>query len=959
MRGYQGEGGKKQRRTKKPRTQQGIALIAEVERGSQDFASTLQPQTAPPPEQNTLTTNDLQQEHEYHPIENNNHETEALPIDHRVRELQAYLESEDYRLKKILEEKHWEEVYEQMFSKFYECAAQTSNWGDITKWNHDWKPGCACRKTRTRPVVLVDILTRTQDQVSFCECQPDQVRLIQMGYIGGTPKFPGTAFSIRLLRLHHFLWKRTAVTMSPFSKSIDEFLDACNPLILVSNESGGSEPSYQTREWRRTMSSAVDAFREMLRREQLITELMMNMKPLDKLAAICPKCFGPYVGGKREDEAHHHVCMDANFQQRRHLKASVELPLCIKTPSLFVEPEEVSNMAQEMIGETQSGSDNNVADRCTQQHTAADDVRNGKTWKACDETGLFGMACRHDQILQLINIVQSGEKAHFPMTMIKKLIEHTKEGEGYNKKLAFLYDIGCNIEKGIIRRNQFPEHLESNLLSFGTSVFHAYVHQWSCQLRYNPRLNDGWGMSDGEGMERIWSFLSPLIRPLRYATKNHRLVALNIRSSHHNEMGRIYAVKLLFQRGKHIEEEKKKSNEILLALSQEFGHTLDYLKGQWIRQKEVQLSVMENETEKETLKRIEELVELEDKLRETNREVEEIRQTRRRNRTLAQRRLLDQFPETRNFLEGEINALIVELGSDNFRNLPGASDSESKALMKLRVSKSNLYEAKVGVIEMQKKWDRGGSGTRVQDRYKKQMNTKIKLLKKKWFAYDNRAQNYNSEFEPRVPLDTPTLEEVKSFMVGDSFWNMGPLSHPDEPWAVDLNVQRGIEAYLSLTHCEDELHLIAREARQAVKWGICQAEELDQLYFSLYNEPQAMDVLTAMQLRLKNIAVDHGFSKMVLQSIFCNLAKSRCRLWMSWNLNCVHLLSWSKRYVELNPDPDEDLLDQWRLHIAKTKGMWARLVAGEPIIMEVEDQADHEEEEILDQEAIHYAEDNP
>ncbi|KAI7949833.1 hypothetical protein MJO28_008654 [Puccinia striiformis f. sp. tritici] len=197
---------------------------------------------------------------------------------------------------------------------------------------------------------------RTQDHVSFCECQPDQVQLIQMGYIGGTPKFPGTVLSIWPLRLHHILWKRTALTMSPFSKSIGEFLDACNPLILVSNKSGGSEPSYQTCEWRRTMSSAVDAFREMLRREQLITEIMMSMNLLDKLAAICPKCFGPYVAGKQEDKAHYHVCMDANFQQ-----PSVELPLCIKTPSLFVGPEEVSNMAQEMIGETQAGSDNDVA----------------------------------------------------------------------------------------------------------------------------------------------------------------------------------------------------------------------------------------------------------------------------------------------------------------------------------------------------------------------------------------------------------------------------------------------------------------------------------------------------------------------------------------------------------------------------------------------------------------------
>ena len=80
-----------------------------------------------------------------------------------------------------------------------------------------------------------------------------------------------------------------------------------------------------------------------------------------------------------------------------------------------------------------------------------------------------------------------------------------------------------------------------NLLKFGTSVFHAYVHEWSCQLRYNPRLNPDWGMSDGEGLERIWAFLSPLISQLRYSTKAHRLAALNWRSLHHNQNGRFSA----------------------------------------------------------------------------------------------------------------------------------------------------------------------------------------------------------------------------------------------------------------------------------------------------------------------------------------------------------------------------------------------------------------------------------
>lgn len=70
---------------------------------------------------------------------------------------------------------------------------------------------------------------------------------------------------------------------------------------------------------------------------------------------------------------------------------------------------------------------------------------------------------------------------------------------------------------------------------FGTGAFHSYVHEWGCQLRYNPRLNFGWGMSDGEGLERDWGVLAPLIAALRYATKLHRLNALGLKVDHLND----------------------------------------------------------------------------------------------------------------------------------------------------------------------------------------------------------------------------------------------------------------------------------------------------------------------------------------------------------------------------------------------------------------------------------------
>ncbi|OAV91436.1 hypothetical protein PTTG_05125 [Puccinia triticina 1-1 BBBD Race 1] len=424
--------------------------------------------------------------------------------------------------------------------------------------------------------------------------------------------------------------------------------------------------------------------------------------------------------------------------------------------------------------------------------------------------------------------------------MINKMIENTKEDEGYTKKLSFLYDIGCNIEKGVIWRNQFPEHLKRNLLSFGTSVFHAYVHQWTCQLRYNPRLNDGWGISDGEGMEQIWAFLSPLIRQLRYSTKNHRLVAVDIRCHHHNDIGRVQfillthkistrTVHLLFERGMHVEELKKEASHVLDSLLVEFGYTSKFFKAQWTLQREIQLLVMENQSEKEILRKVEELVELEDKLRDTNTELIKLQGTRRRNRTAAQRDQLARLPKTISNLEGEIESLVVELGWENFRDLPGATDAKSKALLKLKVSKIKLYKAKVGVIEMQKKWDQGGSGTRMQERYKKQMTSKVNILKKKWLAYNNCAEAYNSDFAPRTPLATPTLDEVKSYGIEHHFWNMGALSHPDEPWAINSDVQKGIQAYLTLTHCQDELRQIAREARQAVQWAIQKSEILDHI----------------------------------------------------------------------------------------------------------------------------------
>lgn len=61
---------------------------------------------------------------------------------------------------------------------------------------------------------------------------------------------------------------------------------------------------------------------------------------------------------------------------------------------------------------------------------------------------------------------------------------------------------------------------------FGTLVFYAYVHEWACHINFNPWFNKYWGLSDGERLERLWSFLSALVLVLRISTRLHRLLSI-------------------------------------------------------------------------------------------------------------------------------------------------------------------------------------------------------------------------------------------------------------------------------------------------------------------------------------------------------------------------------------------------------------------------------------------------
>ena len=59
-------------------------------------------------------------------------------------------------------------------------------------------------------------------------------------------------------------------------------------------------------------------------------------------------------------------------------------------------------------------------------------------------------------------------------------------------------------------------------------VFHIFGHQASCQAEHHPYAHPGFGISDGECLERLWSFLNGYAASTMYMSPENRLLVLTL-----------------------------------------------------------------------------------------------------------------------------------------------------------------------------------------------------------------------------------------------------------------------------------------------------------------------------------------------------------------------------------------------------------------------------------------------
>lgn len=150
-----------------------------------------------------------------------------------------------------------------------------------------------------------------------------------------------------------------------------------------------------------------------------------------------------------------------------------------------------------------------VLDECGNSFTAADEKREKASTEFFVDTGIMSLLCRHDRCLFAVNMTHKGERQHYVLALLREWFKHVPS----NATLGLLYDIACQLKRSMLiwgfLSDVFPRMI------FAVSIFHAYGHQWPCQVKYHPRKCDGFGLSDGEGCERFWSALRKLIPSLR------------------------------------------------------------------------------------------------------------------------------------------------------------------------------------------------------------------------------------------------------------------------------------------------------------------------------------------------------------------------------------------------------------------------------------------------------------
>ncbi|KAG1812684.1 hypothetical protein EV424DRAFT_1473565 [Suillus variegatus] len=453
--------------------------------------------------------------------------------------------------------------------------------------------GC---RTRNITVACVHFDALKEINIITCPCFPAPLQLLRHGLFPCAPLAPSLAVDLRVLEFVRLLFVRQSPNQTAWCDAVETFLDGMGYKLSCKNNL--CRRFGNAFHWYRVLSilarNHISTVIADVRRSQ--ARIPLIDQPTEYLRSRCLLCFGGNVchGPDAHSIPDVIVCIDACFTQKCSTNprggSSIDPPN--PTPTFFLSNDDVKAMedfvkscrrerrrmrVSRVEGEEDCYEEGmcvpvSVLNGCGESFVAADKKREKASTRFFTDTGLMALLCRHDRVLWLANLTSAGEKQHYALALLDQLFKHMPP----QMTVGLLYDIGCQLERSCQKWQLLDENTLSRI-SFAVAVFHAYGHQWPCQIIYHPRKREGFGLSDGEGCERLWSSLKQLIPSLRVSGFHQRFFVLDVQIRHLDTKSIQGYGHWLHRRWVHCQMKKNAALDSLLDLDVDE----DILRAQW------------------------------------------------------------------------------------------------------------------------------------------------------------------------------------------------------------------------------------------------------------------------------------------------------------------------------------------------------------------------------------------
>ncbi|KAJ8089562.1 hypothetical protein PM082_014818 [Marasmius tenuissimus] len=548
------------------------------------------------------------------------------------------------------------------------------------------------------------------------------------------------------------------------------------------------------------------------------------------LQRLCPACFGGSSYGRSfKVGGDIHVALDGNFHHR-HMKSGGDgVPFHLSARLLTKEyVDEVGRRLDAARAKPAKPRKAVVPDDVVNADRDAYKAARGDSKQSSSDrynhNGLVALVCRHDIPIFLASIDTPGEQQKFAVALFQMLFSMLPA----DATVVGLYDVACVLDRSIQLYDFLLESVVSRL-QLATAVMHAYGHQWSCQLHYNPRMRPGLGFTDGEGTERLWSRLRRLIGVERRSTLARRAWLLDrqcdsIAQDNREELGSWINRKL-------VKGVQKKEADALGVLRKN-GTAAELLRNEWKAQCQAQTSPKARSPAR-LKKHLSKVIQLQGQILDLEKS---IASTKAAIKDMP-------FPPTDSlfYLEqlvvahGSLKAKAEELyeSLDLPQDYPELQRIPLEYLHNLLLARDLKYTIRTKAVHSFFEFDRidgavggahGALGTKEHQTARKAISSRQPALQNLIRRYNQfcayLSTNYQPQYKIPVPKELPltltSLRDMETSHLFEDVWISASETPPR--WLVDKGVRAGIRALLTLDRAAEERLRLATEANNMCRW---------------------------------------------------------------------------------------------------------------------------------------------